>query len=477
MKLKPTILVVEDKQSDREALVRLLRQEDYNITQAASPDQAMAFLTEPVDLIVSDLLMGENSGIDLLRFWKGRRPETPFIMTTAHGDVSTAVEAMKLGAADYLTKPVNPDELLILIERCLEFHRKDETIRQLQERLDERLGFERIIGVSKTILDVFDQARRAAPTNCTVLVTGDSGTGKELIAEALHQNSPRRSGPFVTVNMAAVPEHLVESELFGHVKGSFTGATAARIGRFEAADDGTLFIDEIGDFPLPSQAKLLRVLENHIITPIGSNDDKQINVRVVAATSCRLEEMVKDRKFREDLFYRLNVVTIHLPPLRERQEDIPLLIAFFLKAFAATYDKPDIEMDSDLMHFLETFAWPGNVRQLRNCLESMVVLSRDKRLTLDDLPATLENDPLISNGQFVSSRKSLIDQQREMVERTLVECKGNRTRAAEALGISVRTLQRKLKAWGADNSEPVSTDADSAHVGFAHSPLGKGDLP
>jgi DNA-binding NtrC family response regulator len=448
-----TILIVEDKKSEREALARLLRQEGHEVAMAASPEQAMSYLERPVDLIISDLRMGENSGIDLLRYWKDRRPRTPFIMVTAHGDINTAVEAMKLGAEDYLTKPVNPEELLILVSRCFEMHHKDETIRQLQERLDERLGFEHIIGSSRAILDVFDQARRAARADCTVLVTGESGTGKELIAEALHHNSPRKDGPFVTVNMAAVPEHLVESELFGHVKGAFTGAMAARMGRFEAAHIGTLFIDEIGDFALSSQAKLLRVLENHTITPIGSNDDKQVDVRVVAATSRCLEEMVKDHEFREDLYYRLNVVTIHLPPLRERPEDIPLLVAAFLKLFGESYMKPELQVDPALMHYLETYTWPGNVRQLRNTIESMVVLARSKTLTLEDVPATLESDPLLDNGRHIVGGQSLRDLQRSAMEKALAEFNGNRTRAAEALGISVRTLQRKLKAWGMETSE------------------------
>jgi two-component system, NtrC family, response regulator HydG len=456
MKPKSRILIVEDQPGEREALARLLRQEGYEVELAADPQQAMGFLDEPVDLVVSDLRMGENSGIDLLRHWKARRPKTPFIMVTAHGDIESAVEAMKLGAEDYLTKPVNPDELSMLLTRCLEFHSKDETIRQLQERLDERLGFERIVGASKEILEIFEQARRAARSECTVLVTGESGTGKELIAEALHQNSLRREGPFVTVNMAAVPEHLVESELFGHVKGAFTSAIASRMGRFEAAHNGTLFIDEIGDFALASQAKLLRVLENHTITPVGSNDDKQVNVRVVAATSRHLEEMVRDREFREDLYYRLNVVTIHLPALRERPEDIPLLAAHFLKQMSEAHGKGDLDFDSGLMHFLTTYEWPGNVRQLRNCIESMVVLARGNMLSLDDLPATLDSDPLITNGRLAPIGKSLRDLQRVAVEQALAEHGGNRTRAAEALGISVRTLQRKLKAWGMEKAEAVT---------------------
>lgn len=459
MKPKHKILVVEDKQQERLAIARLLWQEDYEVAMAENPQQAMGFIEEPIDLVISDLKMGENSGIDLLRLWKKRRPTTPFVLVTAHGDVSSAVDAMKLGAEDYLTKPVNPDELLILLTRCIEYHKKDETIRQLQERLDERLGFEKMVGSSKAILDVFEQSRMAAQADCTVLVTGESGTGKELIAEALHHNSPRRNGPFMTVNMAAVPEHLVESELFGHVKGAFTGAMGARMGRFEAAHGGTLFIDEIGDFALSSQAKLLRVLENHTVTPIGSNDDKQVDVRAIAATSRHLEEMVKVGKFREDLYYRLNVVTIHLPALRERTEDIPLLATYFLKTFATAHGKPELQIDPSLMEFLESYSWPGNVRQLRNTVENMVVLARGDLLTLDNVPANLESDPLADSQRLVSPPKSLVALQRAAVEKALVECHGHRTRAAETLGISVRTLQRKLKAWdmeGADHHPPES---------------------
>ncbi len=325
------ILVVEDKASEREALARLLKLEHYDVVTADSASCAIGYLREPIDLVISDLKMSKATGLDLLRYWKDRRRETPFIMVTAFGDVDSAVEAMKLGAEDYLNKPVNPEEMLLLVARCLEARRKDETIAELQTRLDERLGFERVIGHSAAMLEVFEHARRAAMTDSTVLITGESGTGKELIAEAIHQNSPRREAPFVTVNMAAVPSHLVESELFGHVKGAFTGATDSRIGRFQSADQGTIFIDEIGDFAWESQAKLLRVLENRTVTPIGSNDDREVNVRVVAATSRNLESMVRDGDFREDLYYRLNVVNLKLPPLRERREDIPLLVEHMLR--------------------------------------------------------------------------------------------------------------------------------------------------
>lgn len=447
-----TILVVEDKQNERQAVARLLTHESYNVQTAESPEQAIRFLDSQIDLVISDLRMGDNSGVDLLRMWKSRKPSTPFIIVTAHGDVTSAVEAMKLGADDYLTKPVNPDELLIQIARCFESHRKDVTIRNLQERLDERLGFEKIIGQSDAIMEVMEQARLAAQADCTVLITGESGTGKELIAEALHQNGARKNGPFITVNMAAVPEQLVESELFGHVKGAFTGAMAARVGRFEAAHHGTLFIDEIGDFALASQAKLLRVLENHTITPIGGNDDKQVDVRAVAATSRNIEDMIRNNLFREDLYYRLNVVTIHLPPLRERPEDIPLLATHFLRLFAKEHNKPNIEMDGSLIHFLQNFSWPGNIRQLRNAIENMVVLAPGDRLTVDNLPPKLSADPLQDHQKVQISTNSLVELERVAVEKALAEFNGHRTKAAESLGISVRTLQRKLKAWGLEKN-------------------------
>jgi DNA-binding NtrC family response regulator len=446
-----TILVVEDKPNEREAMVRLLQTEGYSVSSAANPQEANRYIEEPIDLVISDYRMGEHSGMDLLRFWRTRRPGVPFIMVTAYGNVDSAVEAMKLGAQDYLNKPVNPEELLILVQRSLAASSRERTIEQLRERLDERLGFEKIVGRSKAMLEIFDQARRAARVDSTVLVTGESGTGKELIAEAIHHNSPRKEGPFVTVNMAAVPENLVESELFGHAKGSFTGATAARVGRFEAADGGTLFIDEIGDFALTSQAKLLRVLENHTVTPIGSNEDREVDVRVVAATSRDLQQLVQDQEFREDLYYRLNVVTLSLPPLRQRRDDIPLLVHNFLKELCAATDRPLLSLESELMRYLEKHPWPGNVRQLRNCLESMVVLARGERLTPDDLPATVKDVDKPVEEVEIPTGTSLEELEQAAVKQTLEHCDGNRTHAADELGISVRTLQRRLKEWGMDH--------------------------
>ena len=445
---KPVILVVEDQPPEREAMMRLLRMEQYDVVGAENPEQAIAHLEEDIDLVISDLRMGATSGVELLRHWKRRRPSTPFILLTAFGDVGTAVEAMKMGAEDYLSKPVNPDELLMLVSKSLESRRKDEKIKELQTRLNERLGFENIVGQSKPMLQLFDQARRCAMAGSTVLITGESGTGKELFAAAIHQNSPRKDEAFVVVNMAAVPDNLVESELFGHVRGSFTGATDSRVGRFEAADGGTLFIDEIGDFAASSQAKLLRALENQTITPVGSNEDRKIDVRVVAATSRDLEDMVAAHKFREDLYYRLNVVNLRLPPLRERREDIPLLIDHFLREICADCDRSLPSIEPELMRFLQRFDWPGNIRQLKNCLESMVVLSRGDTLTLDDLPATIDEHSSNSSDIDIPPGTSLDDLERVAVEKALQQHDGNRTHAAETLGISVRTLQRKLKAWG-----------------------------
>jgi len=309
-------------------------------------------------------------------------------------------------------------------------------------------AFAKIISHSDNMMRVFDQARRAAQTDATVLITGESGTGKELFAEAIHHSSPRREGRFVTINMAAVPETLIESELFGHAAGAFTGAAAERTGRFEIANKGSIFIDEIGDLKLASQAKLLRVLENHYVTPVGSNDNRKVDVRVIAATNRNLEEMVAEGEFREDLYYRLNVVGIHLPPLRARREDIEALVKYFLNELCRTNNKPSMTCEPALMEFLRSHDWPGNIRQLRNCVESMVVMADTTTLSLDDLPPIVHQRNRRRDVQFDVPRGfTLEDVERAVVLQTLDGCNGNRTRAAQTLGISVRTLQRRLKRW------------------------------
>lgn len=440
----PHILVVEDEQAERDALARVLRMEDFEASTASNVQAALPCIESGVDAIVSDLRLGNGeTGVDLLRRCREQFPTLPFILLTAYGDVESAVSAMKLGANDYLTKPVDPDELLTLIRDCLE---------ERTQLRGQHEGFEDIVACSNAMLEVFDQTYRAAQTDSTVLIVGESGTGKELIAHALHRNSPRREGPFVTVNMAAIPESLVESELFGHVKGSFTGAASDRQGRFQAADGGTLFIDEIGDFQQSSQAKLLRALENSTVTPVGSNTDTTVDVRVVAATSRDLHEMLRDGTFREDLYYRLNVVTIALPPLRARREDIGPLARAFLAEFCEQQGRPLLQIAPDLMQFLETFDWPGNVRQLRNCIESMVVMSQADILTQEDVPPHLEPPESAQPDLQLPRDTTLDDLERTAIQQALERFQGNRTRTAQSLGISVRTLQRRLKEWGLADS-------------------------
>src|SRR5947207_6267010 len=320
------VLVVEDHESERRAVSQILKAEGFTVFGAENADKAIGYVEENIDVVLSDLNMGDVSGLDLLQHWKKRHPETQFILLTGHSSVNSAVEAIKSGAFDYVTKPINHDELLLLIKRAIDGMQKDKEIDNLHRRLDQKFGLDQIVGQSKQMKDVFARIQRAAPVDSTVLILGESGTGKELVAQALHHNSLRKKGPFVAVNCAAVPATLVESELFGHVRGAFTGATDRRIGRFEQADGGTLFIDEIGDFELALQAKLLRVLETLTVTPVGGHEDRKVDVRVLAATSRDITKMVAEGTFREDLFYRLNVVTIQLPPLRERPDDVPILV-------------------------------------------------------------------------------------------------------------------------------------------------------
>ncbi len=433
------LLVVEDGDSERESLVRALKLEGFKVSSARNPADAMRHIGSPIDLVVSDLRMGNETGIDLLRRWREQHPFTPFIILTAYGAVDSAVTAMKLGANDFLTKPVDPEQLLLLVNSLLA---QRET---LPVPASPGAGFDKIIGRSQAMNQICEQTARAARTDSTVLVLGESGTGKELIAEAIHKNSPRAGGPFVVVNIAAIPDTLVESELFGHVKGAFTHAVTSRMGRFESAQGGTLFIDEIGDFPLHLQPKLLRVLEGRTITPVGGNLEISVDVRVVAATSRPLVKMKNEGQFREDLYYRLNVISISLPPLRQRRSDIPLLVRHFLGQFAALNRTRPLHVEPSLMQELESLPWPGNVRQLRNTLERMSVMARNDSLTLEDLPADVREQEEESTATLDAPLESI---KKAAMVRALEQFDGNRTRAAEFLGISVRTLQRKLRDWG-----------------------------
>jgi DNA-binding NtrC family response regulator len=443
------VLVVEDQEVERRALSQILKAEGFTVFGAESADKALGYVDEGIDVVLSDLHMGDVSGIDLLQLWKKRQPDTQFIVVTGHGNVDTAVSAIKSGAFDYVTKPVNPVELVLLIQRAIELQQKSQEIDNLHRRLDQRFGLDQIIGQSKQMKDVFSKIQRAAPVDSTVLVLGESGTGKELVAQALHTNSPRKKGPFVAVNIAAVPSTLVESELFGHVRGAFTGATDKRMGRFEQADSGTLFIDEVGDFELPLQAKLLRVLETMTVTPVGGHEDRKVNVRVLAATSRDIRQMVADGRFREDLYYRLNVIPVQLPPLRERPDDIPILAEHFLKDIAATKGTPPRRISPEVMRRFQSYRWPGNVRELRNVLEQMMVLAEGEVLTERDLPDALadNNSAGMPAPSEIPTGLTMDELEKLAITKALDQCGGNRTHAANRLGISVRTLQRKLQQY------------------------------
>ena len=442
------MLVVEDHEGERRAIMQILRSEGFSVFGAEDADKAMGYIDENIDAVLSDLQMGDVSGIDLLNLWKQRKPDVQFILLTGHSSINSAVEAIKAGAYHYLTKPINPDELILLLKRSLESVSKDKEIDNLRRRLDQKFGLDQIVGQSKLMKDVFAKIQKAAPVDSTVLILGESGTGKELVAQALHHNSNRKKGPFVAVNVAAVPSTLVESELFGHVRGAFTGATDRRIGRFEQADGGTLFIDEIGDFELGLQAKLLRVLETFTLTPVGGHEDRKVNVRVVAATSRDLRKMVEEGKFREDLFYRLNVIAINLPPLRARPDDIPILVDHFLREIAANKHTAPHRVSPEVMRRFQAYRWPGNVRELRNVLERMMVLAEGEVLTERDLP-----DEITLGTADTSSRKdvptgiTMEELEKLAITKALDQCAGNRTHAANRLGISVRTLQRKLRQY------------------------------
>ncbi len=453
------VLVVEDHETERKAVSQILKSEGFTVFGAENADKASGYIDENIDIVISDLNMGEVSGMDLLQLWKKRQPDTQFILVSGQASVSSAVEAMKNGAYDYLTKPINPDELMLLIRRAIDTQKKDKEIDSLRRQLDQKFGLEQIIGQSKQMKDVFTKIQRAAAVDSTVLVLGETGTGKELVAQALHYNSPRKKGPFVAVNAAAVPATLVESELFGHVRGAFTGATDKRIGRFEQADGGTLFIDEIGDFEIGLQAKLLRVLETLTVTPVGGHEDRKVDVRVLAATRQDLRKMVEAGTFREDLYYRLNVVTINLPPLRQRPDDIPILIDHFVSELTNLKHMPSKRVSPEVIRKLLSYRWPGNVRELRHALERMIVLAETDVMSENDLPDEIRESTLGSaTPRDLPTNLTMDELEKLAISKALDNCNGNRTHAAQRLNISVRTLQRKLHQYELERKIVPSAD-------------------
>ncbi len=450
------LLVVEDERAIQLALSGLLRKDGHEVGVAGSGDEAIAQLrTEPWDLVLTDLSLGRGpSGMDVLQAAKSLRPETAVVMITAHGSEKLAVQAMKAGAEDYVPKPFDNDELRLVVQRALERTRLARENRMLLERIGRDVGFESLIGSGPAMRRVFETIQKVAETDLTVLVRGESGTGKELVAQALHHRSPRRDRPFVAVNCAAISRELVESELFGHEKGAFTGADARRIGRFEAADGGTIFLDEIGDMPLETQSKVLRVLQERSFERVGGTKTIEADVRVVAATHRDLEAEVKRGRFREDLYYRLRVVEIALPPLRQRPEDIAPLVERFLDQLATRLGRERRRMGAAALARLARHSWPGNVRELRNVIEQAAVLaSRDvideEDLRLDAAPAAAEAVPSGAGGSFAEAKRRATEAfERDYLLRALRANGGNVSRTAEAIGMVRQSLQQKIRELG-----------------------------
>jgi two-component system response regulator HydG len=446
----PRILIVDDDASHRTMLRATLTAEQYEVFEADDGSTAIEMAkNEPFDLILMDIRMHEVGGVEALQEIKRNNPAIPVIMMTAYASVETAVQTLKDGAYDYLTKPLDTEELLITIAKALDHFQLKVENQALRERLAERFDFSRIVGQSKSMRDVFELLALAAPSEATILITGESGTGKELIANAVHQNSPRADKPFIKVNCAALPENLLESELFGHEKGAFTGATSRRLGRFELAHGGTLFLDEIGDMSNATQAKILRVLQEGEFERLGSEKTIRVDVRILAATNKDLEQEIEAGRFRKDLFYRLSVVPIHIPPLRERKEDIPLLAEHFLKTYAEKNRRLIRGFTPEAMTTLMRYAWPGNIRELENAVERAVIMCRGEFISPDDLPANLKAlvEQAADNGIGVQPGYSLREVEKELILKTLEQTGGNRTRAAEILGVTRQTLQKKLKEY------------------------------
>ena len=445
--MKFNILVADDEKNIREGLGKVLEMEGHKVFLARDGLEALNRI-EPgdIDLVITDLKMPNLSGEELLRRSKAEFPNLPIIILTGHGTIENAVQAMRDGAYDYLTKPVNMNRFSLLVSRALTNRELILEHRALQAELEKRNQFSNIIGKSSLMKKVFEVVRQVSPTRASVLITGASGVGKEMIADALHYNSPRRGKALIKVHCAALAETLLESELFGHEKGAFTGAINLKRGRFELAHKGTIFLDEIGEINQNVQIKLLRVLQNRSFERVGGEESLEVDVRIIAATNRDLKEEIERGTFREDLYYRLNVVNIHIPPLKDRKEDIPLLAATFLKEFSEENEKYIEGIDPKARLALYNYAWPGNVRELRNCIESSVVMGKGSVITLEDLP------PYIHSGTEedhirLAVGATLADSEKEIIRSTLHRQKGNKSRTAGILGIGRKTLHRKIQEY------------------------------
>ena len=449
---KGQIVVIDDDDGNRKSIEMALRKDGYLVTSFSSGPHGLEYLKENgADLVVTDLRMPGMDGLEVLKVSKLVDPGLAVLVITGFGSVESAVDAMKQGADDYLQKPVNLVELRKRVAAAVEKRRLAQEVRLLRERLEEKFSFGTLVGTSKAMQQVLHQLALVAPTRSSVLIIGESGTGKELIANALHQNSPRKDLRFLPINCAAIPADILESELFGHERGAFTGAVQRKAGKFELADRGTLFLDEIGDMPLALQAKLLRVLEDRSFMRVGGSDTISVDVRIIAATNSNLEAKVAAGAFRSDLYYRLKVVTIEIPPLRERSEDIPLLTHRFFEAFKAENNRPNLQLAPEVMEILTRARWEGNVRELRNLMESLVILAGDdtRTITREHLPENYRTPqaPAAPPRPEAAQPRTMEEIEKEAILKTLQQTGGNRTRAADLLGIGLRTLQRKLREY------------------------------
>ncbi len=445
------ILVVDDERSSRVSISKWLVSGGFEVVEAVNGQEAIDHLYDGISLIVTDLKMPKVDGMELLKIARKKVPHVAVILLTGSSSVESAIEALQLGASDYLTKPVNLQELTVKIKRAIERRELASEIADLHIRLKEKDELYKMIGRSAAMRKVFERIRLVADTDATVLITGESGTGKELVARAVHAHSSRNKNAFLPVNFAAIAESLIESELFGHEAGSFTGANKRRNGVFQAANEGTLFLDEIGELQIGLQSTLLRALENKAIMRVGSQKEEPIDVRMVAATNTDLLEMVAEGKFRKDLYYRLNVVNIALPPLREREEDIPLLVQYFIEVIAKANSRPTNSISPQALECLMKNDWPGNIRELRNTLESVIVMSLKEQIEYDDLPLHITGAS--TTQDILRSGLSLRDLEHEAIRRALEKFDGKRKESADALGISVRTLQRKIKDYDLEPKE------------------------
>lgn len=444
-----SILIVDDEVNIRTPLAKIVEKQGYRAVTAENGQAALALLDRAFyHLILTDLKMPDRDGLELLKKVKERALETEVVVMTAYGTIETAVEAIKNGAYDYITKPIDKERLLILIDKALERQRLSSENKRLRESLLVKNRFEAMIGKSSVMKQIYETVDQVAESDATVLITGESGSGKELVARAIHQRSGRRENPFITINCGALPETLFESEVFGYEKGAFTGAVSTKAGRFELADGGTLFLDEIGELGLKNQVDFLRVLETREFRRIGGTKLIRVDVRFIAATNRNLPAAINDKAFREDLYYRLNVVPIHLPPLRERREDIPLLVESFLREFASSYHREEKVFSPEAMRLLLHYAWPGNVRQLRNVIERAVVMVREKTIAPVHLPVEIQESKETEPTMTITLGKTLDEIEKQVIQRTLIEITNHREKAAEILGISPRALHYKIKNYG-----------------------------